>query len=221
VAVIGACTLLAACSPVKMGSAAIVGNDRISASSLDTQVSALSADLAPYRGQLSGVTQAALVHVVLGWMVSFQVQDNLAASEGITTTPAQAQQGLNFFYASLQAQAASQGQQFDKASALPLNGVPHSLSTDFGQFIYQQMAFWKAHNGGSLPATAQEQQAVDTALAQASCQTSKSLNVQVNPQYGQLSGTTTAGLYKIIAGADNLSRPAGVPSPAPTPSFAC
>src|SRR5580692_7091859 len=36
---LGACTLIAACSPVQAGSAAIVGSQRITSSSLDQQVS--------------------------------------------------------------------------------------------------------------------------------------------------------------------------------------
>ena len=40
---LGACAVLAACSPVQVGAAAIVGNQRITVSSLDTQVSNLKA----------------------------------------------------------------------------------------------------------------------------------------------------------------------------------
>jgi hypothetical protein len=219
VAAAGACVLLAACSPVKMGAAAIVGSNRITTSSLDSQASNLSTDLAPYRSQLTGVTQAELVNAVLGWLVSFQVQDKVAASEGITTSPAQAQEGLNYFYAQGQASAQQNGQSFNKTSALPLNGVPQDLATDFGQFIYQQVAFEQKNNGGKLPSTQAEQTAVQTKLAKASCQAEKSLNVQVSPQFGQLTASQSVGLYSVIAGTDSLSRAAGQASPAPTASL--
>ena len=45
---LGACAVLAACSPVHMGAAAIVGNQRITVSSLDTQVSNLQTAAKPY-----------------------------------------------------------------------------------------------------------------------------------------------------------------------------
>ncbi|HEY7274675.1 MAG TPA: hypothetical protein VH594_01850, partial [Trebonia sp.] len=45
---LGACAVLAACSPVQVGSAAIVGDQRITVSSLDTQVSNLKTAAKPY-----------------------------------------------------------------------------------------------------------------------------------------------------------------------------
>ena len=62
VATAGACVLLAACSTVKMGSAAIVGDQRITTAALDTQVSNLQTAAKQY-----GVTvQAARYRAAVG-----------------------------------------------------------------------------------------------------------------------------------------------------------
>jgi len=49
---LGACAVLAACSPVKVGAAAVVGDQRITVSSLDTQVTNFNTAAAPYGKQV-------------------------------------------------------------------------------------------------------------------------------------------------------------------------
>jgi hypothetical protein len=219
VAAAGACVLLAACSPVKAGAAAVVGSQRITQVGLASQVSVLNSDLAPYSSQLNGVTQQDVISVVLGWLITFQVQDRLAASEGITVTPSQANDGLGYYYTQVQAADEQNNLAYNKSSVLPLTGVPSSLKMAFGQFEYQQLAFEAAHNGGKLPSTSAENTAAQTALAKASCHTEKSLNVQVNPQYGQLTSSQAfVGAYSVAAGADKLSQAAGPVSPTATPT---
>jgi hypothetical protein len=60
---LGACAVLAACSPVKVGSAAIVGNERITVSSLDTQVTNFNTAAAPYGSAELAIT-ARMVPVI-------------------------------------------------------------------------------------------------------------------------------------------------------------
>ena len=50
---LGACAVLAACSPVQVGAAAVVGSQRITVSSLDTQVSNLQTAAKPYGSRCS------------------------------------------------------------------------------------------------------------------------------------------------------------------------
>src|SRR5258708_36098685 len=84
VAVAGACALLAACSPVKVGSAAIVGNDRITSATLDTDVSNLSQAVTPYHLD-KDIPASAYPIAVLTSLVRFRIQ---APAPRITVLPA-------------------------------------------------------------------------------------------------------------------------------------
>lgn len=217
VAAAGACALLAACSPVKIGSAAIVGNDRITASSLSTQVSNLQSDIQPYH--ISATSQQ-LTALVLGWLIKFRIQDKVAASAGITVSHSDVDQALNLVYQSEQANAAQNGQSVPRSLTVILQGVPNSLRNELGTYFAQFFAFEKQRNGGTLPTSAQ-QATVGAAFYKASCQAQQSLNIQVNPQYGQLdyNASSPGFFYTVVPGNDVLSRPTGKASPAVTPSF--
>ena len=118
---LGACALIAACSPVQAGSAAIVGNQRITSSSLDQQVSNLQAAIKSYNGQVS-LTAAEQPRAVLTWLIRFSIMDQVAADNGISVTQAQSQAGLS----EIQSEAASSASQegFSSATALFLgNGI--------------------------------------------------------------------------------------------------
>ena len=86
--------LIAACSPVQAGSAAIVGSQRITSSSLDQQVSNLQAAAKPYGSQIT-LTSAEQPRAVLTWLIRFSIMDQLAADNGISVTQAQSQTGLS------------------------------------------------------------------------------------------------------------------------------
>src|ERR1700758_3805703 len=72
---LGACAVLAACSPVQAGSAAIVGNQRITVSSVDSQVSNLQAAVKHYGSTIPstspGAQKTAQATTVLSWMIRF------------------------------------------------------------------------------------------------------------------------------------------------------
>jgi hypothetical protein len=217
VAAAGACALLAACSPVKVGAAATVGNDRITTSTLDSEVSNLQSDLEPYHVNASSQV---LTSLVLGWLIKFQIQDRVAANAGIKVTPTDADQALSLLYQNQEASAAQQNGSVPQAVSVISQGVPNSLRNELGTYYAQFLALEAKAHGGKLPATA-AQLTPDQAYYTASCQAQQSLNIQVNPQYGQLNyETSTPGFfYGIIPGNDVLSRPASAASPATTPSF--
>jgi hypothetical protein len=203
---LGACALLAACSPVQAGSAAIVGDQRITVSALDTQVSNLQQALKPYGSSLP-ITTAQMPSEVLSWMIRFQVADEVAAAHGISVTDSQAQAGFN----SLDAVATQNGFK-SKSELLIANGVPPQMFQQVGRWEAQQDAFARKQNGGKEPTTAAEQNAFTTAYTKAQCEAAKSLNIKVSPQFGRLDYTQLA----VVAAPDTLSRPAGTPSPAST-----
>src|ERR1700744_3972050 len=81
--------LLAACgSPVKFGSAAVLGSDRITISNLNTEVSNLNATVKQYPGVIT-LNQPQQTQETLGWLVKFQIPDRLAQEKGIPVCPPQ------------------------------------------------------------------------------------------------------------------------------------
>jgi hypothetical protein len=206
---LGACALLAACSPVKAGAAAIVGNQRITVSSLDSQVSDLQT-AAKSAGSTS-LTAAEQPQAVLTWLVRFAIMDQVAAANDISVTQAQVEAGL----ADIRSEAASSASQegFSNATALFLgNGISPQMMPSLGRWVAQEEAYETKANGGKTPTTTAQGNAVTAKYNKAECTAAKSLNIQVSPQYGRIDYST----YTIVASSNLLSAPAGKPSPAPT-----
>ena len=211
---LGACAVLAACSPVKVGSAAIVGDQRITVSSLDTQVANFNTAAAPYGSQVQ-LTSAEVPAAVLSWLIRFQIEDQVAASAGISVTQAQVQQGIASVNSQAQSAAAQNG--LSSAQAVFLNaGISPQMVPALGMYQAQEIAFAEQANGGKLPTTTAENNTVTAALTKAQCTAAKSLNIQVNPQFGRLDYSQ----YTVVPAPDTLSRPAGAPSPASTTGLA-
>jgi hypothetical protein len=207
---VGACAVLAACSPVKMGSAAIVGDQRITVSSLDTQVSNLQTAAKPYGSQVQ-LTSSQMPAAVLGWLIRFAVQDEVTTSAGISLTQQQVQAGVSSINSQAQSAAASDG--LSSAEAVLLSaGISPQMLPALGQYQAQEIAYAEKVNGGKLPSTTAGDNTVTAKLTKAQCTAAKSLNIQVNPQFGRLDYSQ----YAVVPVADTLSRPAGTPSPAST-----
>jgi hypothetical protein len=205
---LGVCAALAACGPVQAGSAAIVGSDRITVSSLDNQVSNLQTAAKPY-GSAIQLTSAEMPGAVLSWLIRFAVMDQVAAANGINVTQAQAAQGL----ASLSSVATNNG--FSSTSQLLIaNGVPPQLFPQVGRWEAQQDAFALKQNGGKEPTSTAEQNAFSTAIDKAQCTAAKSLNIKVSPQFGRFNYASSS--FSVVAAPNTLSLPAGTPSPAST-----
>jgi hypothetical protein len=217
-AVAGACALLAACSPVKVGAAAIVGSDRITSASLDSQVSNLSQAVTQYHLQ-KDIPASAYPVDVLTWLVRFGIQDQAAQNAGITVSPADSQNALASLNTQEKAAFQQQGQAYPGLDPLLVaNGVPPSEIGNLGHWEAQQNAFLVKANGGKAPATQAEATAASGKLNVAQCQAAKSLGVQVNPQYGQLNYQVSngQGVFNVTTSVPTLSRAAGVAAPTAT-----
>jgi hypothetical protein len=207
--VVGVGLLAAACSPVKMGSAAIVGNQRITIATLDTDVTNLNQAVKLYPGIVS-LTPAQATQATLTWLIRYQVQEELARQAGITISTAQAEAALASAYAGAKANAEAQG-----LTDVPLNlilaasGIPPSTADEFGRFEAIQTEFVKNANGGTLPASTST--AITDKFNQAQCVAAKDLDIQVNPQFGRLDYTQ----YAVVPAPSVVSR---APGPAPTAS---
>jgi hypothetical protein len=207
---LGACALISACAPVQAGSAAIVGNQRITSSSLDQQVSNLQQASKPLGSQIT-LTAAEQPRAVLTWLIRFSIMDQLAASNGISVTAAQSKSGLSEIQSEAAASASQEG--FSSATALFLgNGISPQMLPDLGTWVAQETEFQIKANGGTAPTTQAQSNTVTAAYNKAECQAAKSLNISVSPQFGRLDYST----YTVVAAKNTLSQPAGVPSPAST-----
>ncbi len=211
--VLGAGLVVTGCSSVKMGAAAIVGNQRITIANLDTEVTNLSQTAKRYPSivQLSAAQQT---QDTLGWLVKFQVNEQLARQAGITISAAQAQTALAQIYAAAKSQAQSQGlSNVSLDLILAANGIPPNQAAELGRYQAIETQFVEQGNGGQLPTTTAGQTAASNQLQRAQCVAAKNLNIQVNPQFGELSYTQ----LQVVSAPGTVSRAQG-PAPTASPS---
>ena len=205
---LGACAVLAACGPVQMGSAAIVGNQRITVAALDSQVSNWKAAAKPY-GSSVQLTSAQAPAQILSWMIRFSVMDQVAAQHGLSVSDAQAAAGL----AQLNQAAAQYG--FRTGSELLVaSGVPPQLFKQAGRWNAEVTAYGLKVNNNQQVTTQTQETNVTNAVDKAECTAAKSLSIQISPQFGRFDYAPSS--LGIVPVADTLSRPAGTPSPANT-----
>ncbi len=211
--VAGAGLVVAGCSagPVKMGSAAIVGDQRITIATLDTEVTNLSEAAKQYPGVVQ-LSQQQKTQETLTWLVRFQINEELARQAGITVTTAQAKLALAQIYAV--ASSAAQAQGISNVSLnliMTANGIPPNLSAELGRYQAINNQFVRQANGGRLPATTAEQSVTTAKLQRAQCVAAKNLDIKINPQFGQMDYAQA----QVIAAPSMVFRSAG---PAPTAS---
>lgn len=211
--VLGAGLVIAGCSPVKLGSAAVVGDERITIATLNTEVTNLGRYAKLYPGTVQ-LTPAQQTQETLTWLVRFKINDELARQAGITVSTAQAQQALNEIYNAAKASAQAQGiTNVTLNLILTANGIPPNLRDEVGRYQAIDDQFALRANGGKAPATQAEETAVTDQLNKARCVAAKQLKIQVNPQYGRLDYTQ----YSIVASSPTVTRSAG-PAPTASPS---
>lgn len=188
-AVAGVGLVVAGCSgpgPLKMGAAAIVGNQRITIATLDAEVTNLSAAASRYPGVIT-LSPQQMTDQTLTWLIRFQINEEVASRAGITVTPAQAQQALAQTYEAAAANAEAAGVTNPTPTLiLAANGIPPDQAAELGRYVAIQTQYAKALNGGTLPTSASAQAATTAKLAHAQCLAAKALNVQVNPQFGRM-----------------------------------
>jgi hypothetical protein len=211
--VLGAGLVVAGCSPVKMGAAAVVGNQRITVANLDTEVTNLAryAKLYPGTVQLTPVQET---QQTLTWLIRFKINEELAEQAGITVSTAQAQKAWNEIFNQAKANAQAQGiTNVTDNLILAANGIPPNLKDEVGRYQSIDDQFALRANGGQAPTTQDAQNAVTGKLNKARCVAAKQLKIQVNPQYGRLDYSQ----YAIVTSIPTVTRTAG-PTPTALPS---
>jgi hypothetical protein len=216
VAVAGLALAGCAVQPLKMGAAAIVGSNRISVATLGNQASNLSQAAARYPSIIT-LTQTEATQATLTWLIRYQIQEELARQAGIYVSPAQASAALQSAVKMAEASYEQEGMTNPTQDfVLAYSGVPPSTSGELGRYFAISNMYLAMVNGGKVPATGSSAlTAADKKLTTATCQAAKTLNIQVNPQYGVLDYTELA----VVTAPSSVTRPAGPAasaSPIPT-----
>jgi hypothetical protein len=197
---------LSACGPVRLGSAAITGGQRITVTTLGDQVANLKQ--AYQAGKAKIQLQFPLAEApqqVLGWMLRFQIRDELAARNHVVVTNGESQRALT----ALAHQTGRTGPAF--VELVVANGLPPDMLLDLGRYEAIQNNLFARLNGGTLPKTQARIQALSPVFSERECVAAKSLDIQVNPQFGQMD----YGTLSVIPATSPLSAPI-VPAPAPS-----
>jgi hypothetical protein len=187
-----------------MGSAAILGNQRIASTTLSDQVANLQQAYQANKSKIQlqfPLSQAP--QEVLSWLVRFRVRDEMAARNHVKVNSGQSERAL----AAIAAQAGPSGIK----NLAVANGLPPDLLPDLGRYEAIQNALVAKMDGGTLPKSTAAQQALGAALTLRQCRAAKAMNIRVNPRFGQLDYSQLS----IIPAANALSAPV---TPAPSPS---
>jgi hypothetical protein len=200
----------AACGSVKLGAAAITSSQRISTTTLSDQVANLDAAYQAHKSEIQLQYPASqMPQQVLSWLVRFQVRDAMAAQQGITVTPTQAEQALVAIGLSVR-QSGSNASLTEVAVA---NGLPPDLLDELGRYQAIETKLLNRLDGGTLPSSSTGQQALESQFNKSQCQAAKSLNIQVNPQFGALDYNT----FSVVLTPSGLSQAAVSATPSPKP----
>jgi hypothetical protein len=194
-----------AVTPLQFGSAAIVGSQRISITTLGIESANLNQAAKRYPGVVT-LTPTEVTQTTLTWLIRYQINEEVARQAGITVTPAQAQAALQAAYASAKTSAEQQGMtNVTLDLILAASGIPPNTSAQLGRYEAIANEYLKIANGGTAPTSSSAQTAAGNKLNQAECQAAKSLNIQVNPQFGQLDYTQ----YQVVTAPNPVARPPG------------
>jgi hypothetical protein len=206
--VIGTGLAVAGCAvtPLKLGAAAVVGNQRISIATLDSQVTNLTQAAAKYPAQVT-LTAAQRTQATLTWLIRYQISEELARQQGITISPAQGANALSAALAQAEASAAAQGlTNVTQNLILAASGIPPDTSAELGRYEAISNQYLELANGGTIPASGSAAATAATSkLSHAECLAAKALNISVNPQFGQLDYAAV----QVVAAPVTVTRTAG------------
>jgi hypothetical protein len=204
-----ACGLaVSACGTTQLGAAAIAGSNRISATTLTSQVSNLNSAYAADKAK--GISPQRPTsqepQQVLTWLLLFQVYDRMASQHGISVTDADSQRALNQYEAQAKQSNVSLEQYWSAGAALPPDLLPQ-----LGQAAAIQARLVAQLDNGTTPTTSAQESKVDSALSHQQCLAAKSLGISVNPQYGEYNYSD----FEVVPAPPSLAAEA---SPSPSPS---
>ncbi len=201
---------VAACGTVKMGAAAITTSQRISTTTLSAQVANLNAAYQAHKNEIQlQFPSSEMPQQVLSWLVRFQVGDELAAQQGISVTPTDAAAALIAISASIR----QSGGNATLAGTAVANGLPPDMLDELGRYEAIETKLLNRLDGGKQPTSTAGQQALQTELNTSQCKAAKSLNIQINPQFGAFDYSDLA----VVLTPSGLSKAPVSASPSPKP----
>jgi hypothetical protein len=202
-----ACVAVSACGSVQMGAAAITGDSRISAANLTSEVANLNAAYQADRAK--GVSPQRPVgqeaQQVLTWLITFRIYDQLAAQHHIAVTPAEAAREMSSLNTTARQNNVTLDQYVSAGGALPPD-----LKPQLGRYFAILSVLEHRLTGGKAPSSQAEQTQLASAVAHQQCLASKSLGINVNPQYGQFDYSS----YSVVPAPSTLAASATAAKPA-------
>jgi hypothetical protein len=215
--VIGAGLAVSGCSvtPVQMGAAAVMTNQRITIATLDTEVTNLSQTVVQYPDTIS-LTAAQQTQDTLTWLVRFQINEELASQQGITVSTAEAEAAFAEIYTAAKSEAEAQGlTNVTPDFILAYAGIPPNLSAELGRYQAIDDQYVKNVSGGTIPTSSAGQTAATDKLEHAQCVAAKSLDIRINPQFGRMDYSQPP--YQVVSAPSSVSSTSG-PAPTASPS---
>lgn len=211
-AALAAGVVLTACGPVKLGAAAVMNNDRISASALSAQVANLNKGYQKYKGKIQLQFEVSqMPQEVLSWLIRFRVRDEMAARNGISVTHGQVAAALKEITNS--SRSTTTGAPVPLPALAVANGLPPDMLRDLARYQAIQTVLINRLDGGKVPGTQAGQQAITQQFTTFECRAAKSMNIRVNPQFGRLDYSQ----YSVIPAPSSVAA-TGSPSPSPSSS---
>lgn len=207
-----ACLAVSACSSTQMGAAAITGNSRITSAKLTNEVANLNAayqaDRAKGISPQRPVGQAA--QQVLTWLITFNIYDHLAAQHHIYVTPAQEAAQKKALTTTATQNNVTLNEYVSAGGALPPDLAQGSLGGPVARYFAILSVLEHRLTGGKAPTTTAEQTKLQNDIAHQQCLASKSLGINVNPQYGLFD----YGTYSVVPAPSALAATATAAKPA-------
>jgi hypothetical protein len=168
---------------MQMGAAAITGSTRITSATLTNEVANLNA--AYQQDRVKKVSPQLPVgqetQQVLTWLITFQIYDRLAEQHGIHVTQLQvAEQESRSLSAPARQNKLTVQEYVSAGGALPPN-----LAQNLARLYAIEAALVYRITGGKTPSTETGKSEETVAINHAVCLASKSLDIRVNPQFGE------------------------------------
>ena len=208
-AAIAATCGLAACGPVRMGSAAITGDERISSTTLGDEVTNLEQAYQASRSKIQlQFPLSEAPQQVLTWLLRFRIRDEVAVRNHVAVSKGESQRALTAIASQAQGGAAG------LRNLAVANGLPPDMLPDLGRYQAIENALVNRLDGGVLPKSSASLAALNAVLNRQECLAAKSLSIQVNPRFGQMNYAQTGS---VIPATTKLSAPV-TPSPSPSPA---
>ena len=197
---------LAGCGPVRMGAAAITGGQRLTVTSLSDQVTSLENAYQASKGSIQlQFPPSEAPQEVLSWLLRFRIRDELAVRNHVAVTAGESQRALTL----LARQTGRTGPAFVQLAVA--NGIAPDMLPDLGRYEAIQNDMLIRLYGGTVPKTQARVQVLGAQFSHRECVAAKSLNIQVNPQFGQMDYRSLA----VVPAQTPLSAP-HVPTPSPS-----